>query len=62
MDLRLADILPTRHGCSGDLCLAVNLSPPPSDADEQKPPVLEKFRRLAFERMADELKNPSQDK
>ena len=37
----------------------MNLSPPPAHADKQKTPVVEEFRRLAFERVPDELKNPS---
>ena len=41
---------------------AVNLCPPPADTDEEKAPVLKEFRRLAFEGVADELKNPSNDK
>ena len=41
--------------------LAVHLGPPPADADEQKPPVTEEFRRLAFEGVADELEDPSED-
>ena len=41
---------------------AVNLCPPPADADEEEAPVREKFRGLAFEGMADELENPSNDK
>jgi len=40
----------------------VNLGPPPADADEEESPVAEKLRRLAFEGVADKLKNPSQDK
>jgi hypothetical protein len=36
-----------------------DLRNPPADANEQKAPVVEKFGRLAFESMADELKNPS---
>jgi|SRR5580658_125695 hypothetical protein len=40
---------------------AVNLSPPPAHADEQETPVVEKFRRLAFEGVADELENPSDE-
>jgi hypothetical protein len=44
------------------LGFAVDLSPPPTNADEQKSPVLKKLRRLSFEGMADELENPSQDK
>ena len=39
----------------------MNLCPPPTDADEKKAPVLKEFRGLAFEGMADELKNPSND-
>ena len=41
---------------------AVDLGPPPADAYEQETPVGKKLRRLAFEGMADELENPSQDK
>jgi len=41
---------------------AVNLCPPPADAHEEESPILKEFRRLAFEGMADELKNPSYDK
>ena len=40
---------------------AVNLGPPPAHADEQKSPVVEKLRRLAFKGMTDELKDPSDD-
>ena len=40
---------------------AVDFSPPPADADEQKTPVMEKFRRLALEGVADELENPSNE-
>jgi hypothetical protein len=39
----------------------VNLGPPPADADEQETPVAKEFWRLAFEGMADELENPSED-
>ena len=44
-----------------DLRFPVNLGPPPADADKKKTPVLEEFRWLAFEGMADELENPSHD-
>jgi len=40
----------------------VNLGPPPADADEEESPVAEKLWWLAFEGMADELENPSEDK
>jgi hypothetical protein len=40
---------------------AVDLSPPPADADEQETPVVEEFRRLALEGVADELENPSHE-
>ena len=40
----------------------VNLRPPPAHADEQETPVVEEFRRLAFEGMADELKDPPDHK
>lgn len=40
---------------------ALDLGPPPADADEEESPVFEEFRRLAFEGMADELEDPSQD-
>ena len=39
----------------------MDLSPPPADADEQEPPVVEEFRRLALEGVADELENPSDE-
>jgi len=39
----------------------VNLGPPPADPDEQETPVAEEFGRLAFEGVADKLKNPSQN-
>ena len=38
---------------------AIDLRPPPADADEEESPVAKEFRRLAFEGMADELENPS---
>ena len=41
---------------------AVNLCPPPADADEQESPVTEEFRGLAFEGVADELENPPEQK
>lgn len=40
----------------------MDLSPPPAHADEQKTPVMEKFRRLPLERMANELENPADQK
>ena len=40
---------------------ALNLGPPPSDADEEEAPVAEKLRRLAFESVTDELEDPSDD-
>ena len=43
------------------LRLAADLCPPPADADKEKTPVLEKLRGLAFEGVANELKNPSED-
>src|ERR1700730_17975897 len=44
------------------LRLAVDLGPPPSHADKQKAPIVEKFRRFAFEGVADKLQHPSKDK
>ena len=41
---------------------AVNLGPPPADADEEESPVAEKLRGLAFESVTDELQHPSHDK
>jgi hypothetical protein len=38
----------------------LDLGPPPADADEQKTPVAKEFRGLAFEGVADELENPSE--
>jgi len=46
----------------GDLCFAVDFGPPPADADEEESPVVKKLRRLAFKRVADELKPPSENK
>ena len=40
---------------------AVDLGPPPADADEEESPVAEKFGGLAFKGVADELENPSAD-
>src|SRR5258708_4181574 len=42
-----------------NLGFAVNLGPPPANADEQESPVAEKVRGLAFKGMADELEEPS---
>lgn len=39
----------------------MNLGPPPAHADEQEAPIVEELRRLAFEGMADELENPSDE-
>jgi hypothetical protein len=47
---------------AGGSCLALDLSPPPADADEKETPVRKEFRRLTFEGVADELENPSEDK
>ena len=44
------------------LRLAVDLGPPPSNADKQKAPIVEKFRRFAFEGVADKLEHPSEEK
>ncbi len=44
----------TRSGFAVDLC------PPPADADEEEAPVAEEFRGLAFEGVADELEDPSE--
>ena len=44
------------------LGFAVDLGPPPADADEEETPVAEEFRRLAFEGVSDELEDPSQEK
>ena len=37
----------------------MNLGPPPTHAHEEKSPVTKELRGLAFESMADELKNPA---
>ena len=39
----------------------MDLCPPPADADEQETRVVEEFRRLELESVADELKNPSDE-
>jgi hypothetical protein len=41
---------------------AVDLGPPPAGTNEQETPVMEEFRGLAFEGVADELENPSEEK
>ncbi len=41
---------------------AVDLGPPPTDADEQETPVGKELRRLSFEGVADELEDPSDNK
>jgi hypothetical protein len=41
---------------------ALNLGPPPADADKQEAPVVEEFRGLTFKGVADELEKPSQEK
>src|SRR5579872_2419637 len=41
---------------------ALDLCPPPADADEQETPVAEEYRRLSLKGVADELKNPPDDK
>jgi hypothetical protein len=40
---------------------AVDLCPPPAHADEQETPVVKELRRLSFEGVSDELKNPSDE-
>ena len=45
------------HRSSG---FAVDLGPPPADADEQESPVAEEFGRLAFKGVTDELEDPSE--
>ena len=42
-------------------CFAADFGDPPADADEQKSPVVEKLGRLAFEGVAYELEDPSQE-
>ena len=41
---------------------AACLGNPPADTDQQKSPVAEELRRLAFKRMSDKLQYPSEDK
>ena len=41
------------------LRFAVDLGPPPADADEEESPVAQEFWRLALESVADELEDPS---
>src|ERR1700687_3114774 len=57
----LADrsVRPTRFDLRGSSGFAVDLGPPPADADEQESPVAEEFGRLAFKGVADELEDPS---
>src|SRR5438132_7423783 len=43
------------------LCASSDLRDPPAEADQQEPPVVKELRRLALERMADELKHPTGD-
>ena len=40
----------------------VNLGPPPAHSDQKETPILEKFRKLAFEGMSGKLKDPSNNK
>jgi hypothetical protein len=40
---------------------ALDLGPPPAEADEEESPVAEELRGLAFEGVADELEKPSKD-
>jgi hypothetical protein len=44
---------------SESLGFAIDLGPPPADADQEESPVAEKFGRLAFEGVADKLENPA---
>lgn len=46
----------------GRLRFAVDFRPPPADAYEQEAPVVEEFRRFAFEGVTDELEYPSEEK
>jgi len=41
--------------------LAANFGDPPANADEEKSPVVKELGWLAFEGVADELENPSDD-
>src|SRR5512146_2547514 len=40
---------------------AAHLGEPPAQAYEQKSPIVEEFRLLAFEGVADELQHPAED-
>lgn len=40
----------------------MNLGPPPAHSDQKETPILEKFRKLAFEGMSGKLKDPSNNK
>jgi hypothetical protein len=40
---------------------AVYLGPPPADTHEEESPIVEEFRRLAFEGVPDELEDPPQN-
>ena len=44
------------------LNLATDFHEPPAQADEKKTPVVEELGLFAFKGMADELKNPADDK
>jgi hypothetical protein len=59
-ELRFAELAsPLRMTTS--LGFALDLGPPPANADEQETPVAEEFRGLAFEGVADELEKPSEE-
>ena len=47
--------------CDGPSGFALDLGPPPADANEQETPVAEELRGLAFEGVADELEKPSEE-
>lgn len=57
-ELQLAGSEPTIRDPGRTSGFAVDLCPPPSDAHEEKTPVVKKFGRLAFEGMTDELEGP----
>src|SRR6266446_2006249 len=59
MRAKPASVTRRYHSPADSSGFAVHLSPPPAHADEQKTPVVEEFRRLALESVADELENPS---
>ena len=44
-----------------DLGAAADFSPPPADADEEESPVVEELGLFAFEGVADELEDPSDE-